>query len=64
MPKVTAESITYEQIRELRNEVGPRHWVWQYTIDAETPSTSHPHRQRNARRECAAAWNARHGGDS
>jgi len=54
---VTAETITDGQIRRLRDALEPSHWCWQYTVDALTPSASHPNRLRNARNECAWMFN-------
>lgn len=55
---VTADTITDEQIRELRDTLLPSdHYMRQYCNDALSPSSSHPHRQRNARRECASLYN-------
>src|ERR1044072_3186444 len=52
--QLTADTITDEQIRELRAGLFPSHYMFQWTIDAVTPSASHPHRQRNPRPEWAA----------
>lgn len=54
---VTADSITDKQISELRDSLPRDHYAMQWTIDAVSPSASHPHRQRNARRACAELIN-------
>ncbi|HET9063710.1 MAG TPA: hypothetical protein VFO62_10515 [Candidatus Binatia bacterium] len=59
MPTVTADTITDADIETLRATLPRDHYAYQWTIDAVTPSPSHPHRQRSARRECAAIINAR-----
>ena len=61
--KVTTDTITDAQIEQLFTELPPGHYAVVWTLDARFPSPSHPHRYRNARRECASLWNERHGGD-
>jgi hypothetical protein len=61
--KVTAETITDEQLRELRDcgdlEINDRDFR-----DVLEPSPWASQRDiRAARERCAAAWNARHGGE-
>lgn len=58
---LTAETITTKQIVELLESLPPEHYAVQWCLDAITSSASHPHRRRNARRECANLINARNG---
>ena len=60
---VTAETITDDQILQVRTSLPHSHWCMQYTIDALVPSASHPNRQRNARNECAWMFNRMAEGD-
>ncbi len=63
--KVTAETITDEQILELRGPAA-RDFdhedleLWAVCVSALNPLSA---RRAEARRRCAAAWNARHGAD-
>lgn len=52
----TDPDITDADIEALRASLPRDHHAYQWTIDALTPSESHPHRQANARRECALLW--------
>lgn len=56
---ITADTITDEQIEELFASLPPGHYAVQWCLDARFPSPAHPHRQRNARRQCAEIINAR-----
>ncbi len=63
--KVTADTITDEQIRELRE------WSNSETVRASCRRALHVVERvgsgralMRARERCAAAWNARHGGES
>lgn len=60
MTDPTTGEISDEQIEQLFTELPPGHYAVQWTLDARFQSVSHPHRQSNARRECARLWNARH----
>jgi hypothetical protein len=54
--KVTAETITLDEIRTLEREGRE--------LIAMAVAARTPHRgQKAARARCAAAWNARHGGE-
>ena len=57
--KITADTITDEQIEELFASLPPGHYAVAWCLDARFPSASHPHRQRNARQQCAEIWNER-----
>lgn len=57
--EVTASTVTPAQIDALREQLPRDHYARQWTIDALAPSASHPHRQGNARRECAKLINER-----
>lgn len=74
--KVTAETITDEQIRELRSELlGESNNQFTSETDATGMALYDldkfpPHLRKDAlivrdiaREQCAAAWNARHGGE-
>ncbi len=65
--KVTSETITDEQIRELQVGQGANFNLWSRTRDALNyhPSVEpYASIRREAREYCAAVWNARHGGES
>lgn len=57
--KLTADTITDEQIEALFASLPPGHYAVAWCFDARFPSSSHPHRQRNARHECAEILEAR-----
>lgn len=60
MKIVTAENLTDEEIRGWLANLPIGHYSTQWYVDAMGPaSASHPHRKANARREVAAAINAR-----
>jgi hypothetical protein len=62
---LTSETITDAQIEALQCLLPQSHYAWQSTVDALTPSGSHPNRQRNAKRLCAIIYNELMvGGDS
>lgn len=56
---LTADTITERDIELLFKSLPPGHYAVQWCLDARLASPSHPQRQRNARRECAAILNAR-----
>lgn len=64
--KVTAETITDEQIRQLRGRLAledPDDDAWPVYIDWALMSPVGSTKRARGRAECAAAWNARHGGE-
>lgn len=65
--KVTADTITDEQIRELRDRrLFPIYWAGDHSVwDAiNTCRVALVDRESSARARCAEIWNARHGGES
>jgi hypothetical protein len=56
---ITADTITDADIEALFSSLPPGHYAVQWCLDARFTSPSHPHRQRNARRQCAELINAR-----
>jgi hypothetical protein len=56
---LTADTITNEQIETLFDSLPPGHYARQWCLDARFSSASHPHRQINAKRQCAEILNAR-----
>lgn len=57
--RITADTITDEQIEALFDSLEPGHYARQWCLDARFPSASHPHRHKNARREVARILNER-----
>lgn len=55
--KITADTITDAQLQALLWSIPRDHYARQWVLDAMTPSTSHPHRQRNAKAQCAELLN-------
>jgi hypothetical protein len=70
--KVTADTITDEQIRELQDDRGAwpldRYYQTKYACEVALqrigPTSAHRWRHSIAREICAEIWNARHGGES
>ena len=60
---LTEDNITDAEIEAFRESLPRGHYAYQWTIDALVPSRSHPHRQRNSRRECAKLINAQRRGE-